>query len=385
MKNILPVAEKTLFEPTIGMNRPGAKPISDQQFKEPNYSAHPCLIFSCKPAWFSKDTVSNFEKSHFCFPEYLELRNRILDLYLEKKEELPLQTILQINGDKNSLIDIFDFLEDNKLINAQSELSNILLELEKIEEKEIKEEKPVSFFEVTESRRFKSKYIKREVLQGKCNMCENRALYFTSELVFICEECFLNRKYPDGLSSRNFHKITNDLLQAIWTKEEEYFLLRNLQNCGDDWSKINANLNKSVEQCIIHFIKLPIIDNSTVFPEHPFFLVPNPISTYIAFVCSMVYPSISTELAKCAIKNLHRKDLMDILIDVSKKKGSEVLESERRKILKINKVEIESLIRRIMAKVDAINEMKAEIVAVKAELEDERENLLVEFTRSNIS
>lgn len=343
-----------------------------------------------------------------------------------------ISNFLKINN--NLLVSIFDFLEDKKIINLESELGSAIFELDSIYEKyglkpvvENKEDlnsvkdnltnyycstnnnnysnnnvknnamnlneinhdynnsnvydsSKNAFndikFDVKESYKVKTKYLKKEHLVNSYCKCSKKAEFFTSTLFFICKECLDKGFFPQNFSVRNFHKITSDLLQAIWTKQEEYILLKNLEIYGDDWSRVCQGINKSHEQCIFHFIKMSILDDISIFPKIPFLQVPNPVSTFISFVCSMVYPSISTELARVAIKNLNSPNLMEILIKISISKGMEVLELEKRKIMKIHKVEIEALTKSIMLKIDAINEMRAEISLVKQELEDEREKYM---------
>ena len=238
-----------------------------------------------------------------------------------------------------------------------------------------------NFYESRETRKIKEKYFKKEMLEAAKCSCGTNALYFTSDLLFICESCFLANKFPSRYSSRNFHKLTKELLNSIWTKEEEFKLLKNIEMYGDAWDRVSEGLNKTFEQCIFHFIKMPIIENVTHYPSIPFTQIPNSISTLIAFTCSLVYPSISTELSKVALQNINDPDLMYILLETAHKKGLEVLEMEKGKIDKLEKVELEALLKLMMLKIESISEMHAEIQAVKTELEDERERLLEEFTK----
>lgn len=390
MQNIFPLAQEAAIEQTIGTGRLSATTPPDQNVRESTKCvANAVALFRARPRWFDGETVSEWERNAFRhIGNYSEIRNRIIDLYEKNSNYLPLSAVVSLGFSINHSLKVYDFLEDHKIINFEAEIGNILSQVS-CEDLGVADNRsgPLhsdrGLFEREESRRVRMKYLKREHLENSMCKCSNMAKYFTSDLLFICSECFTTRNYPNDYSPRNFHEITEELLQTLWTRQEEYVLLKNIESFGDDWARVCEGLNKTSDQCIFHFIKMSIIDDNSYFPKTPFVQVPNPVSTFVAFICSMVYPSISTELAKTAIKFLNNPNLMEILVEVSKTKGREVLETERKKLEKVEKVEIESLIKRIMLKVDAINEMFAEMSAVRMELEDEREKLLEEFSKNS--
>lgn len=401
MQNIFPIAQRATIEETIGMKRPSASPPVDQIVKKCNVSNNadstlkkPAALYA-KPLWFSISNISEKERNILLeinqvneidnrISLYLEIRNQIIQQYENTSGYLPLNWVTKYENYKLATL-AFNFLEDNKIINYNTDLlesiSNIENSLSFDNNSDVCDNLNEKYFECKETKKIKEKYFKKEILESSKCQCGGKALYFTSDLLFICENCYINNKFATKYNSRNFHKLTEDLLSCIWTKEEDYRLLKNIEMYGDAWNKVTEGLNKSFEQCIFHFIKLPIIENVTNFPPIPFTQVPNSISTLIAFICSLVYPSISTELAKMALQHVNNQNLMDILLKSAKDKGKEVLVLERAKIEKLREVELEAMIKRVMLKVDSINEMHAEIQAVKTELEDEREKLMGEFTK----
>lgn len=450
MQNIFPLAQKAVIEQTIGVSRPSATPPEGQRVKESSFAHSRVPLFNVLPKWFKDEEISEIEKifvlkthrkaflecidtaemdalttnkdveSNHTKPYgksssskedaldnsiaacYIKLRNGIIEMYRKSQGYIPLNSILALQGlSYKASARVFDFLEDNKIINHQIELCTILSSLDELlnAQDTAQPEDPNSNTNTTQldtlqdsmleaqpetSRdvKVKEKYVKKETLENSQCSCGKKARYFTSDLIFVCDACFESNKHPVGYSSRNFHKITDALLNSMWTKHEEYILLKNIEKVGDDWSRVCEGLNKSVDQCIFHFIKMSTIDECSLFPSMPFTQVPNPISTLVAFVCSMVYPSISTELAKNAIRYLNSPNLMEILLEVSKEKGMEVLEMEKKKLQKLEMVEIEAKVKRVMLKVDSINEMHEEMQAVRSELEDQRERLIEESIRS---
>lgn len=386
MQNVFPLAQEAAIEQTIGTERLSATVPRNQAARNPpSRAAGVFPLFKSRPRWFDSETVSEWEKNALGdIGNYTEIRDRIIGMYERSSSYLPFDAAVSLGFDINHTLRVYDFLEDHRIINFETELGDILSQLSCREEVTEEPSHPDrGLFERKESRRVRTKYLRREHLERSTCGCSSKAEYFTSDLLFVCSKCLDSGNYPGEYTPRNFHKITSDLLQALWTKQEEYTLLKNIENFGDDWARVSEGLNKTSDQCIFHFIKMSVIDDNSYFPKTPFVQVPNPISTFMAFICSMVYPSISTELARTAIKFLNSPNLMEILVEVSKVKGREVLEMEKKKLEKIEKVEVESLIKQIMLKVDAINEMLAEMSAVRTELEDEREKLLEEFSKSN--
>lgn len=405
MINIFPRAESALIEQTIGHQRPNAHPPENQVPREPNpvkrfAGFRPLRSF---PRWFDHDCVSDYERRIFEESDYLRIRNDILDFYSYESGEITLNMCRRF-GDFASVIKIFDFLEDNKLINHDVDLKYEINELRSsmMSNYASDNENNLNASDHTDSTipgthtpfennppdkktnlKIRKKYITREFLQNALCKCNKNANLFTSDLFFVCDDCFVNLDYPKDYTPRNFHRITSNLLQSLWTKKEEYFLLKNIEMFGDDWGKVSEALNKTSDQCIFHFLKMSLLDECASFPSICFSSVPNPVSTLIAYISFMIHPSISTELAKTAIKYMDRPHLMEILINVAVQKAREILELEKSKKARIEKVAIEALIRKIGLKIDAVREMFAEVNMVKVELEVAREKLAEELSKSS--
>lgn len=114
---------------------------------------------------------------------------------------------------------------------------------------------------------------------------EMNDLFFT---YVICTSCFDAHKYPQVLKASDFEKcsfqtlltkslissddkdeFTNEELNKIdpegeWTKEETLSLLDAVAIHGEDWDKVVEVLDnsKTKDQCIMHFISLPIFENT---------------------------------------------------------------------------------------------------------------------------
>lgn len=392
MINIFPRAEPAPIEQTIGHQRPSAHPPAAQicgEQAQPQRSPD-FRPFSCSPRWFSRGEFSAYERRILADDGLLGLRNAILDLYATCGGPVTLGMCRGL-ADFPAVLKVFDFLEDHRLINYETslrfEMTAVRAEhLTRHEEKGLGSESPAvatgeGHFVSRIARKVRRKYISRQFLEGGVCACGNKAELFTSDLFFVCGECFNTAAYPSRYTARNFHRITPSLLQSLWTKKEEFMLLKNIEQHGDDWGKVTDSLNKTIDQCIFHFLKMSLMDECDSFPSLCFSSVPNQVSTFISYIAFLVHPSISTELAKNAIKYIDRPNLMEILISVAISRAKEILELERCKKARIEKVETEALVRKISMKIDAVREMFAEVSMVKAELEAARERLIDEIGR----
>lgn len=397
MINIFPKAERAIIEETIGYRLPTAMSPANQIPKPP----HSYVIsdqftpYNSVPSWFDDEKISQYEANIFTNDDYLRIRNSILYEYSISKGYMTVYSCVGL-GDFPTVLKVFNFLEDSKLINYQIDLKMALINLseggaanEKSEFGNIRKSRSDSILNnvsshYTEKKQFpkvKKRYVSREFLtKSRCDCCE-KAEFFTSDLYFICNKCFESGNYPENLLPRNFHRITNQLLRALWTKHEEYMLLRNIEIHGDDWKKVSENINKTTEQCIFHFLKMSLIDECRAFPSLSFSSVPNSISTLIAYISYIVHPSISAELAKNALKYIDRKNILEILISLAAAKASEVLDLEKMKKKRLEKLGLEAEIIKIKLKADAIKEMYNEVKMVKNELENAREKLIDELSK----
>jgi SWI/SNF related-matrix-associated actin-dependent regulator of chromatin subfamily C len=77
----------------------------------------------------------------------------------------------------------------------------------------------------------------------------------------VCTACFAAGKYPTHMTSADFVKIdtTLDDLRDEWTDQETLLLLEGIEMFGDSWNDIAEHIGtKTVQQCVLHFLRLPI-------------------------------------------------------------------------------------------------------------------------------
>ena len=99
-----------------------------------------------------------------------------------------------------------------------------------------------------------------------------------------------------------------------WTDQETLLLLEGLEMFKDDWNKVCEHVgSRTQDECILHFLRLPIEDPFLEKPESgalgPLAYQPiglsnsgNPIMSTVAFLASVVDPRIAQVASKAAME-----------------------------------------------------------------------------------
>lgn len=153
----------------------------------------------------------------------------------------------------------------------------------------------------------------------------------------LCPTCFAEGRYPNMLSARDFEQLTtvasSDAYDgSVWSETEVLLLLEGLEQFGDDWNAVADHVKtKSNEQCIMHFLKMPIEDSflgdqigkwgrsggeggaaaaaasgERVFAgaPMPFADTSNPVMAQIAFLASSVSQEVAAAAAQAALTKI---------------------------------------------------------------------------------
>lgn len=99
-----------------------------------------------------------------------------------------------------------------------------------------------------------------------------------------------------------------------WTDQETLLLLEALELHRDDWNRVAAHVGtRTHDECILHFLRLPIEDpylndNSTgsvlgplAYQPIPFSKTGNPVMSTVAFLASVVDPRIASKATRAAM------------------------------------------------------------------------------------
>ncbi|ORY05603.1 hypothetical protein K493DRAFT_333431 [Basidiobolus meristosporus CBS 931.73] len=163
-------------------------------------------------------------------------------------------------------------------------------------------------------------------IKYQCGVCEidcSKLRYSCSrgKKLELCQECFLEGKFPMNLYSGDFVKVEEALLRQVedepWSDSETLLLLEGVEEFKDDWNRIAEHVGtRSREQCILHFLQIPIEEpflhtqKSEIDVENldslAFGDTANPVMNTVIFLGSVVNPGIGAAAAKAALKSLAR-------------------------------------------------------------------------------
>lgn len=140
-------------------------------------------------------------------------------------------------------------------------------------------------------------------------------IYFSDRSrLMLCSSCFAEGKYPPAYTYNSFYLLEAGVVRQVWSPEEEMLLLEGIEMYKDDWRAVAAYVkSKTVEQCVLHFLKMGIQDTliemeSLSFSENklPFNYTLNPVMATVAFLASVVHPGVASNAAKAAAEEIRR-------------------------------------------------------------------------------
>ncbi|KAI9491842.1 SWIRM domain-containing protein [Zychaea mexicana] len=131
----------------------------------------------------------------------------------------------------------------------------------------------------------------------------------------LCATCYKEARFPSTVMSSDFVKYEPGRYEHAedeWADEETLLLLEAIEIFDDDWNAIAEHVgSRTREQCIMHFLQLPIeepyvssIPSSRTL-EHkrtPFSQADNPVMSILAYLSSAVDPDLAAVAAEAAIE-----------------------------------------------------------------------------------
>ncbi|KAF9930621.1 hypothetical protein FBU30_000247 [Linnemannia zychae] len=136
----------------------------------------------------------------------------------------------------------------------------------------------------------------------------------------LCSNCYLEGRFPSTMSSGDFIRLNAQHFKHAtddsWTDQETLLLLEGLEMYDEDWNLVAEHVGtRSREQCILHFLQLPIEDpylgvaserelGPLQYHRIPFSQADNPVMSVVAFLASVVNPGVAAAAAKSALNEL---------------------------------------------------------------------------------
>jgi SWI/SNF related-matrix-associated actin-dependent regulator of chromatin subfamily C len=149
----------------------------------------------------------------------------------------------------------------------------------------------------------------------------------SEEAFDVCSACYSEGRFPSNLFSGDFVRFESASTyrvkeeESAWSDQETLLLLEGMEMFGDDWDRISEHVaSRSREECISHFLQLPIEDEYLInegglgingsstsaagsartlgrVDKLPFSQPDHPVLSVVAFLASVVDPEVAARAA----------------------------------------------------------------------------------------
>ncbi|CAE6411864.1 hypothetical protein ACGC1H_003166 [Rhizoctonia solani] len=160
----------------------------------------------------------------------------------------------------------------------------------------------------------------------------------------LCPSCYTDARFPSNMLSGDFVRLGGDIVAPVhgtdqpWTDQETLRLLEAIEMHDDDWGAVADQVGtRTREQCIQHFLQLPIedpyLDDGSValagrmgavdlggkvaaseaslgplrYSRIPFDQAENPVMSVVAFLASAVAPGVAAAASGRAIEEMKKQ------------------------------------------------------------------------------
>jgi SWI/SNF related-matrix-associated actin-dependent regulator of chromatin subfamily C len=315
------------------------------------------IIVPSYSAWFDYNSIHAIEKRHL--PEYFNAKNRsktpeiylsyrnfMIDTYRLNPTEYLTSTACRRNlaGDVCAIMRVHAFLEQWGLINYQVDMDArpTAMGPPPTSHFHILADTPAGLAPVNPPKTPQPSAARTMLdLEGKTRLVGGKA-----------EEGAEGKPVgPDfGLKTDIYDKRNAALKRANaatasrdWTQQETLLLLEALEMYKDDWNKVCEHVgSRTQDECILHFLRLPIEDPYLEDPENgggalgplayqpiPFSSSGNPIMSTVAFLASVVDPRVASSAAKAAMEEFAKikDEVPSAIMDAHMKNVKEAVEN----------------------------------------------------------
>lgn len=299
-----PQGQNPLAVPELAI-APGAK----VETETPTLSTSP---FPAHCSWFSMSEIHDTERTALSeffngkFPSktpnvYKEYRDFMINTYIQNPQQYLTQTACRRNlaGDVCAILRVHQFLEHWGLINYHVSPDTggfIPIPPSQAQVSGSGTDPRSAFYQFASSEKEKANKAKQQVTQksalrhnvfgqaspqNTCSHCSAvaRTRYQAQKgtALTLCPKCFSDGHFPESLSSSDFIQCTDPVSSISaryntvehWTDQETLLLLEGIELYNENWDQIAEHVgSKSKEQCLLHFIRLPVEDS---FIENHFF------------------------------------------------------------------------------------------------------------------
>merc|ERR1712038_153299 len=293
------------------------------------------IIVPSYSAWFDYNSIHSIEKRHL--PEFFNSKNRskspeiflsyrnfMIDTYRLNPTEYLTSTACRRNlaGDVCCIMRVHAFLEQWGLINYQVDIEArpTLMGPPPTSHFHILADTPAGLQPINPPKTPQPSAA-RTMLDMDGKRVGGKEDHETNGTVSEKEAKKMDIGNDFGLKSDQYDKRNAALKRSTaatasrdWTEQETLLLLEGLEMFKDDWNKVCEHVgSRTQDECILHFLRLPIEDPYLEQPEHgalgplayqpiPFSNAGNPIMSTVAFLASVVDPRVASSAAKSAME-----------------------------------------------------------------------------------
>ncbi|XP_050420804.1 SWI/SNF complex subunit SMARCC2 isoform X2 [Adelges cooleyi] len=284
------------------------------------------IVIPSYAAWFDYNSIHTVEKR--ALPEffnnknksktpeiYLAYRNFMIDTYRLNPTEYMTSTAARRNlaGDVCAIMRVHAFLEQWGLINYQVDADSrpTAMGPPPTSHFHILSDTPSGLQPVNPPRTPQPSAAKTLLdLEKKPLIVEKDNTHPSDSLSNFGLKLDQYAKKPGLLRNKTAAGMTRD-----WTEQETLLLLEGLEMYKDDWNKVCEHVGtRTQDECILHFLRLPIEDpyledfetggaiGPLSYQPIPFSKSGNPIMSTVAFLASVVDPRVAAAAAKAAME-----------------------------------------------------------------------------------
>ncbi|KAJ9118655.1 hypothetical protein QFC22_003875 [Naganishia vaughanmartiniae] len=182
----------------------------------------------------------------------------------------------------------------------------------------------------------------------------------------LCVACYTSGRFPSTMHSGGFVRMDEEAFKhalgtangaggatgvAEWADQETLLLLEGIEMYDSDWDKVAQHVGtRSKEQCVMHFLQLPIEDEYLDEPDAqlgplqystrvgsgaagaggameglPFAQADNPVMSVVAFLASAVGPGVAAAAAQSALGELTNGLRSKVVAGSSKEKEEKAM------------------------------------------------------------
>ncbi|XP_044741345.1 SWI/SNF complex subunit SMARCC2 isoform X2 [Chrysoperla carnea] len=279
------------------------------------------IIIPSYTAWFDYNAIHTVEKR--ALPEffngknksktpeiYLAYRNFIIDTYRLNPTEYITSTCCRRNlaGDVCAIMRVHAFLEQWGLINYQVDTDSrpTLMGPPPTSHFHVLADMPSGLQQVNPMKTVQPSAAK-SLLDLDKEPAKKPEVEPTTQFGLKLDQY---TKKPAAMRNRTAASSARD-----WTEQETLLLLEGLEMYKDDWNKVCEHVgSRTQDECILHFLRLPIEDpyledfesdgalGPLAYQPIPFSKAGNPIMSTVAFLASIVDPRVAACAAKSAME-----------------------------------------------------------------------------------